>query len=44
MVNKVKPEKLQFIYAYMKRRYLLVTVELVLECRGLESYGSFFKE
>jgi len=30
MVNKIKPEKLQFIYAYMKWRYLLVTVEWVL--------------
>ena len=34
MVNKVKPEKLQFIYAYMKWRYLLVTVELVLKVQG----------
>lgn len=30
MVNRVKPEKLQFIYTYMKWKYLLVTVEWVL--------------
>jgi len=34
MVNKVKPEKLQFIYDYMKWRYLLVTVEWVLKVQG----------